>query len=210
MDWTLVLSSVVVAVGLAVGIALAFRRRSQPRPQEIQSTMPPWTAGAEMKVGAQKESTARAIFISYASQDIARVQPLRDALVAAGLDVWFDKGRLQGGEDFDHSIKRRIRDCSVFVPVISRITQHRPEGYFRLEWNLAAERAKLIADTIPFILPVALDPVREDGALVPERFRQVHWTLIASGAPTQEFVARLSEIIKDRDRDKTLERTRMA
>lgn len=209
MDWTWVLASVLLGAGLAVGIGFAFRRRSEPKPQELQSTMPPWAVGAQAATGTQTESMGRAIFISYASQDIARVQPLRDALVAAGLDVWFDKGRLQGGEDFDHSIKRRIRDCSVFVPVISRVTQNRPEGYFRLEWNLGVERAKLIADTIPFILPVALDPIREDAALVPERFRQVHWTLIASGTPTQEFVDRLSAIIKDRDRDKTLERTRM-
>ena len=40
------------------------------------------------------------------------------------------------------------------MPVISANTQARHEGDFRLEWALAAERGKLVAETIPFILPV--------------------------------------------------------
>jgi hypothetical protein len=66
-----------------------------------------------------------------------------------------------GGDDFDLEIKRNIRACSLFVPVISHTTQSRHEGYFRLESNLAIERSQLIAESIPFILPVAIDPVAD-------------------------------------------------
>jgi TIR domain len=125
------------------------------------------------------------------------VRKLRDALDAAGIDVWFDQRHLEGGDDFDQQIKRNIRGCSLFLPVISANTQARHEGYFRLEWSLAAERAKLIAETIPFILPVTIDPVAENEALVPERFRQVQWTRLPGGEPTAEFVERMVRLIRD-------------
>jgi len=145
--------------------------------------------GPELKPGS--------VFLSYASQDAAAVGKLRDALDAAGIDVWFDQRHLEGGDDFDQQIKRNIRACSLFIPVISANTQARHEGYFRLEWSLAAERAKLIAETIPFILPVAIDPVPDNDALVPERFLQVQWTRLPGGTPSAEFVERMVRLIRD-------------
>lgn len=98
------------------------------------------------------------------------MKQLRAPLEAVGIDVWFDQRRLEGGDDFDQPIKKNIRSCSLFVPVISANTQARHEGFFRLEWTLAAERSKLIAETIPLILPVVIDPVSENDALVPSVF----------------------------------------
>jgi hypothetical protein len=148
---------------------------------------------------------AGSVFISYASQDLPAVQKLRDALDAAGIEVWFDKRRLESGDDFDQQIKRNIRGCSFFLPVISAAIQARHEGYFRLEWSLAAERSQLIADTIPFILPVVIDPIAEGDALVPERFLKFQWSRLPGGQPTPEFTERLVRLIRDyRKREKGL------
>lgn len=162
-------------------------------------------AGAGMSPAASPAALAAAdddmkpgaVFLSYASQDAAAVKKIRDALEAVGIDVWFDQRRLEGGDDFDKEIKRNIRACSLFLPVISANTQARHEGYFRLEWSLAAERAKLIAETIPFILPIAIDPVGEAEALVPERFLQVQWTRLPGGETTSEFTERMVRLIRD-------------
>ena len=137
------------------------------------------------------------VFISYSRADEGAGRKLCDALEAAGIDVWFDQRRLESGDDFDVQIKRNIRGCSYFVPIVSNSTQSRHEGYFRLEWDLAVERSRLIADTVPFILPVAIDPVNEAEAIVPERFRSVHWTRLAGGDPTPEFVERMIRLIRD-------------
>jgi hypothetical protein len=67
------------------------------------------------------------------------------ALRAAGVEVWFDKSELRGGEAWDAAIRQQIKTCTLFVPVISRNTQARDEGYFRLEWKLAVDRSHLIA-----------------------------------------------------------------
>lgn len=169
-----------------------------PRGSAAPMAVPaPAPAVPELKPGS--------VFLSYASQDAAAVRKLRDAFDAAGIEVWFDQRHLEGGDDFDQQIKRNIRNCSFFLPVISAQTQARHEGYFRLEWKLAVERAKLIAETVPFILPVVIDPVPENDALVPERFLQVQWTRLNGGEPTAEFVERMVRLIRDyRKREKGL------
>ena len=63
--------------------------------------------------------------------------------VGCGIEVWFDQSALRGGDAWDASIRRQIRDCALFVPVISANTQAREEGYFRLEWKLAVDRSHL-------------------------------------------------------------------
>lgn len=171
------------------------RRYAERYPPSEASRAEAPASGA--KAGAGPEMKSGSIFLSYASQDAAAVRLLRDALDDAGLDVWFDQRHLEGGDDFDQQIKRNIRACSLFVPVISANTQARHEGYFRLEWSLAAERAKLIAETVPFILPVVIDPVTEHDALVPERFLQVQWTRLPGGGATPEFIERMVRLIRD-------------
>jgi hypothetical protein len=143
------------------------------------------------------ETKPGSVFLSYAHQDLAAGRRVRDALQAAGIDVWFDERHLEGGDEWDAQIKRHIRTCAYFMPVISANTQARAEGYFRLEWDLAVQRSRLIAESIPFILPVVIDPVSETDALVPERFLKVQWTQLPRGEPKPEFVERMVRLIRE-------------
>jgi hypothetical protein len=58
--------------------------------------------------------------------------------------VWFDQSELVGGDAWDQKIRRQIKECALFVPVISASTQAPPEGYFRLEWRRADQRTHLM------------------------------------------------------------------
>lgn len=82
----------------------------------------------------------KAVFLSYASQDGEAARRICDALRAMSVEVWFDQSALRGGDAWDASIRRQIRECARFVPIISANTQAREEGYFRREWNLAVNR----------------------------------------------------------------------
>lgn len=125
---------------------------------------------------------SKAVFLSYASQDAEAAKRIADALRTAGVEVWFDvEGGLEHGDEWDAKIRKQIKECVLFIPLISAITQAREEGYFRLEWDLAAERARTIASGVPFILPVLIDDTREPAALVPDRFRTVQWTRLPGG-----------------------------
>ena len=54
----------------------------------------------------------KAVFLSYSSQDAEPARRVRDALQAAGLEVWFDQSELRGGDAWDKSIRERIKDCA--------------------------------------------------------------------------------------------------
>ena len=51
-----------------------------------------------------------------------------DALRAFGVEVWFDLSELRGGDVWDQKIRRQIKECALFMPVISASTQSRHEG----------------------------------------------------------------------------------
>ncbi|HLY63912.1 MAG TPA: toll/interleukin-1 receptor domain-containing protein, partial [Chloroflexota bacterium] len=76
--------------------------------------------------------TSRAVFLSYASQDAPAAEQLCQALREAGVEVWFDRSELRGGDAWDTSIRKQIKACALFIPIISHNTHNRDEGYFRL------------------------------------------------------------------------------
>ena len=138
----------------------------------------------------------KAVFVSYAREDTDAARRVADALRGFGVEVWFDQeGGLEHGDEWDRKIRHQIKECALFLPVISANTQARREGYFRIEWDLAAERAQGIAHGVPFILPVVIDTTNEPGALVPDRFRKVQWTRLPAGETPAAFVARVQKLL---------------
>jgi hypothetical protein len=145
-----------------------------------------------------REMPERAIFISYAREDLPAVQRLKAALDEAGLVTWFDLDRLEGGDDYDRKIHANIGRCSYFLPVISAATQRRHEAYFRREWSYAVDRSRNIAEGAVFILPVCIDDTPEQDALVPDKFRSLHIARLPGGTPSPEFVRRLQDLMQGR------------
>jgi hypothetical protein len=97
-------------------------------------------------------------------------QRISEALRAAGIEVWFDQSELRGGDAWDQSIRRQIKTCALFIPIVSRHTHERAEGYFRLEWKLAVDRSHLIMANKAFLLPVVIDDTGDyAGVEVPRR-----------------------------------------
>ncbi|MHB8730146.1 MAG: toll/interleukin-1 receptor domain-containing protein [Sulfuricaulis sp.] len=101
---------------------------------------------------------SKAVFLSYASQDAEAAENLSGALRVAGIEVWLDKSELRGGDAWDQNIRQQIRDCTLFLPIISRNTQSREEGYFRLEWRLADQRTHLMGAVGHFLCRSASTP----------------------------------------------------
>ena len=138
---------------------------------------------------------SKAVFLSYASQDAAAARPICDALRGAGIEVWFDQSELRGGDVWDQTIRRQIRDCALFLPIISNHTQARPEGYFRLEWRLAEQRTHLMGRSRTFIVPVCVDDTPEAEADVPDSFSAAQWTRLPGGSTPPAFVERIGRLL---------------
>lgn len=134
---------------------------------------------------------ANAVFLSYAREDTAAAFRIADGLRAGGVEVWFDQSELRGGDAWDAKIKKQIQTCALFMPIISAQTQVRTEGYFRLEWLLAAERRKLMGRSKSFLIPVCIDDTIEGEADVPEAFLNVQWTRLPDGETKTPFVERV-------------------
>ncbi len=137
----------------------------------------------------------RAVFLSYATQDAAEARRICEALRAAGVEVWFDQSELRGGDAWDRKIRTQIRDCALFLPLISANTQARLEGYFRLEWKLAEDRSHLMAKGKPFLVPVVVDATGERDAHVPDAFLAVQWTRLAGGETNAAFCAQVQRLL---------------
>jgi tetratricopeptide (TPR) repeat protein len=140
--------------------------------------------------------TPKAVFLSYAREDTEPAKRIADALRAFGVEVWFDQSELRGGDQWDAKIRTQIKTCALFVPIISATTQARPEGYFRREWLLAAERTRDMAAGVAFIVPLAIDDTPEADASVPEEFMRFQWTRLVHGVPSPQFVEQVKRLLE--------------
>jgi TolB-like protein len=138
---------------------------------------------------------SKAVFLSYTSQDSETASRVCEALRVAGIEVWFDRSELRGGDAWDQKIRREIRDCALFIPLISANTAARAEGYFRLEWSIAEQRSQMIARNKAFIVPVCIDVTPESGADVPESFQRVQWTRLPGGDTPPAFAAHIAALL---------------
>ena len=137
----------------------------------------------------------QAVFLSYASQDAEAAKRICEALREAGVEVWFDQNELVGGDQWDGKIRGQISSCALFVPVISNNTQARLEGYFRIEWKLAARRTHAMASAKAFLLPIVIDDTHDASAHVPDEFREVQWTRLPGGETSTAFVTRVKKLL---------------
>ncbi len=136
-----------------------------------------------------------AVFLSYASEDMEAASRICEALRNAGVEVWFDRSELRGGDAWDSQIKKQIHDCALFVPLVSAHTNARSEGYFRGEWHLATRRLHNMADDAVFLVPVVVDETREADARVPEEFFRTQWTWLPGGETPPAFAKRVRQLL---------------
>jgi hypothetical protein len=119
------------------------------------------------------------VFISYASADRDRIQPLVEALRSTGLDIWWDRHIAQG-QNFGRVIEEALEGASC---VVAAWTTASVES----EWvcNEASEARKLGK-----LVPVLLDDVE-----VPLEFRHLHmgslvgWTGDPAAPAFQEMLS---------------------
>jgi TolB-like protein/Flp pilus assembly protein TadD len=138
---------------------------------------------------------SHAVFLSYTSDDARAAESIAAALRAGGVEVWFDKSELRGGDAWDRQIRKQIHDCRLFIPVISAHTEGRDEGYFRREWKLAVDRTHDMGERKAFLVPVVIDATSECEAYVPEKFRELQWTRLPEGETPPDFVERVKRLL---------------
>ncbi len=155
------------------------------------ATSEPSKAGNTIPTGA--------IFVSYASEDLEAARRLTESLSAVGLDVWFDKAALQMGDDWALSIRLGIKECSLFLPVISgeAVSAKNWRREFWTEWREADRLADRIAQGDPFIFPIVIDGTRIDQAILPESFKRAQGKSLPNGIVPPDVAEKLRELVRD-------------
>lgn len=114
-------------------------------------------------------------FISYASEDFKTALNLYLILKDKGFSVWLDNDKLYPGDDYDNRIKSAIKQCNVFIPIITKnieadydngkfndYTENR--RYYLKEWEMFIEKVKWEKEKATII------PVLADGVSVGSEF----------------------------------------
>jgi formylglycine-generating enzyme required for sulfatase activity len=135
------------------------------------------------------------IFLCYASQDRALVEPVRFALAAQGHDVFFDREDLPPGEEYDARIRRAIAGSDLFIPFLS------PDSFDRGSYTITEIEIAENAFQHPQgrVLPVVVRPV--DLAQVPAFLKAI--TLLE---PQGNLAASVAEVVERRARQQRRKR----
>jgi hypothetical protein len=156
-----------------------WRERHAASAAEVDAPEPP-TLPQDMQPGS--------VFISYASEDREVAQSICAALEHAGVDAWFDRDEISGGEAFENKILNAIERSSLFVPIISRHVLAAGRRFFRREWRAAEEALQMAGPNDSYLIPVLTDETRIENDQIPRAFRKVHYYDLPGGRVTPDFL----------------------
>jgi len=129
-----------------------------------------------------------AIFLSYASEDQEAAKRVKAGLERYGCIVWYDRERLKPGGNWHNNLEDEVKEhCSLFLSVVSRVTEGSPFGYFHQERNWAAERQAMYSEGEEYYIPVVIDDSPLATQREPRVFRRVQVTRLQGGEVTEEF-----------------------
>jgi hypothetical protein len=145
--------------------------------------------------GSALPPDAPLVFICHASEDKQEAERVADGLAANGIDTWFDKDDLEGGDEWDRVIKTTITERAKYVVVLqSASLLSKREGYVNEEIKLALARQARFQEGLRFVIPVVID---DPNNLRPELKA---WQAVNLTAPTgiDDLVRAIKRDLKNR------------
>jgi hypothetical protein len=109
-------------------------------------------------------------FICYAKEDRQTAERLHNDLTSLGASPWLDVINLIGGERWETSIRRAVRECSHFIALLSTNSVSK-KGYVQKELKEALDVVDKYPPDKVFIVPVRLDECTPTH----EKLMKFHW-----------------------------------
>ena len=139
------------------------------------------------------------VFVSYATEDRYRAKLLADRLTADGFDAWWDREKLQSGDDWKSKTKIANSASDVGVCCLTP-TALENKRYFRKEIQFARQRADDLPPGTSFFLPVQLKRC----AKIPSWLRDIHCETLFHGSGYSKLRTLLQTRARDLQRVVTL------
>lgn len=163
-------------------------RRAVETAPSTESAITPQNAA----VTTPATAPARDIFLSHASEDKDEIaRPLKDALEALEVSVWFDEMQIKVGQSIRQEIERGIASCRFGVVIIS-------PHFFRKTWTnaeLDALFSRKMDSGQPLVLPI-WHHVSKDEVLQHSPLLAGILALNTSTMSTDEIAVALAEAVR--------------
>ena len=105
-----------------------------------------------------QETEGPKVFICHASENKDVAAYLSQKLEAAGFQPWFDQKDIRGGDRWDLSIEKTIKeDIDYFVVLQSQVMEQKFRSYFHKEIHLALAQQQCFKSNIRFVIPVKIE-----------------------------------------------------
>lgn len=149
---------------------------------------------------ARKNPNTRSIFLSYTRADTEAVLNLKKEIEKLGnITCWYDKDKIEGGDNWRDRIVDGIRKADIFIPLISTNSVEHEDGFVQKEWWDAgneSRRRKLDKKEDKFLVPVVIDGSRSYGEVVQKFFPEIDISKAPEGNPDDKFLANIKSILK--------------
>jgi hypothetical protein len=109
-------------------------------------------------------------FISYAHEDHEIASKLYEDLHALGAQPWLDTNDLLGGQDWQETIRRAVRECSHFIALLSSNSVSK-RGFVQKELRQAIDILEEFPPGEIFVIPVRLERTEPAHAAL----KRLHW-----------------------------------
>lgn len=158
-------------------------------------------SAAVLPGGPAGEFKPGAVFLSYASEDRAKVRAIRDQLEANNIDTWLDERELPAdpGNDYLLTIRENIRKAAFFVPIISRALDRSGPGprFVWREWRMAEDASMERRKEDRYLQPLVIDDTPSGAQFVESPYRDLQWARLRDGKVPPELIETLSRGIRN-------------
>lgn len=122
------------------------------------------------KTGGSLEDPNSNVFLSYAKEDDHLATRLYNDLTNNGLNIWFDKISLLGGQDWQLEIIKAIKSCKYFIALLSSNSINK-RGLVQKELKEAIKVLEELPERTIYLIPVRLDKCEPTS----DTLKKIHW-----------------------------------
>jgi hypothetical protein len=136
------------------------------------------------------------VFLSYCSEDKARVRNLYHFLCNAGFDVWMDEQKILGGQDWDLEINKALHKAEAVIVIFSKRSINK-EGYIQKELRLALDKYEEKPDGTIYLIPALLEECE-----LPFRWKRLQYIDLSQRNSGKKLIEALNERAKSLENKK--------
>jgi hypothetical protein len=120
----------------------------------LESSLPSGTGTVRLNVKQAKGEIK--LFISYVKEDFSAAYGIYQKLRQEGYDLWIDKGKLVGGQEWDLEIIKAIEESNFFLACISSNSVDK-QGYYQKELKKGMDVWEMQPEGRIYFIPVRLE-----------------------------------------------------